>query len=68
MCSKRGMAAAAHLHVKDKALQGEAEDGRDGVEPDLARGVHLALTVGTMVPVVTFQVLCAQQSCLHAHQ
>ena len=68
MCSETAMAAAAHLHVKDKTLQGEAEDGRDGVEPDLAQGVHLALAVGAMVPVVAFQMLRAKQPCLHAHQ
>lgn len=65
--SKGTMVAAAHLHVKDKALQGEAKDGRDGVKPDLARGNHFALAEGAVVPVVTLQVLRAQQPCLHAH-
>lgn len=49
----------ARLHVEHKALQGEAKDRRDAVQPDLACSVHLALAEGTVVLVIALQVLSA---------
>ena len=58
----------SRLHVEDEALQGEAEDGGDGVEPDLAIGVYLGLAEGAVVLVVAFQMLRAQQPRLQPQQ
>ena len=56
--------AGARLHVKDEALQGEAEVGRQGAQPDLAPRVHLGLAVAAEVLVVALQALGAQQARL----
>ena len=62
---QRWLKGMPHLHVEHKALQGETQDGRDAVQPDLARGIHLALAEGAVVFVLALQVLCAQQPGLH---
>ena len=58
----------SHLHVEHKALQREAQNWWDGVQPDLARGINLALAEGAVIFVVALQMLCTQQPCLQSHR
>jgi len=56
--------AKTDLHVKDKALQGEAQVGGDRCKPHLAPGIHFLLAEATVVLVVSVQHLSTQQTRL----
>lgn len=64
-CNRSLVVMHLYLHVKDKALQRQAQVGRQLTKTQLPSCIDLLATEVTVVLVVARQLLSAQHVCLH---